>query len=205
MHIFVDESGDLGEKGSAYFVLMLLATRDVKSVERALRRTRRRKFRSKQRPEELKGVKMSPGILRYFYRQMEDVPFELAAVVLDKPRLAFRHKDDRRIYALLLCEGIEAFPRISFPLRIYVDRRFSHTEFQIIEAYVEGYLRGRTGNRLEVDIHQMDSRISPGIQAVDLFSRGVFEKYAFGEEGWYAVFSERIVSEKVVGRISGRA
>ena len=180
MYIFVDESGDFGERGSAYFILMLLATRDVESVERALRRTRRRKFRSKRRPEELKGIKMSPGILRYFYRQMEAVSFELVAVVLDKSRRDFRHKDDRRIYALLLCEGIEAFPQISFPLRVYVDRRFSNMEFQIIGAYVEGYLRGRIGNRVNLDIHQVDSQRSPGVQAVDLFSRGGFEKYTFG-------------------------
>jgi len=55
MHIFLDESGDLGfsEKSQPYFVIAILITKDKKPIENCIKRVRQRKLpkKYKNKPE----------------------------------------------------------------------------------------------------------------------------------------------------------
>lgn|GEM_PF-2950139 len=192
MYIFVDETGDLGERGSTFFVMMLVATEDPKGVERAIQRTHKRVFPSKRRPPELKGFKMDIRRLRYFYRKMSSVPYQLVAVVLDKGKVNLGNANRRLVYAQMLCTGLRTLPNLSFPLYVLVDRYFSDPEFGEVVAYVKGYLAGRYGDPGPVELFQEDSRRRKEIQAADLFAWGVSQKLVYGREDWYKVFEERI-------------
>jgi len=191
MYVFVDESGDLGKRGSPYFLVMLVATARVRNIEQVVRNTLKR-FPAKRRPQELKGADLSLRLYRYFCRRMLEIPCRLVAVSLDKAKLESK-EEDWLIYARMLCEGLRALKSPSPPLRIDIDRRFSRREFEELKAYVMGFLAGRYGAPVRVELRQMTSEQSKGVQAADVFSWGVFQKYAYGEEERFRLFSERLI------------
>ena len=41
-YIYIDESGDLGEKGSDFFVMAAIKVKDSRTLERLINKTRRR-------------------------------------------------------------------------------------------------------------------------------------------------------------------
>jgi len=190
MYIFVDEAGDLGKKGTPYFLVMLVATERARSIEQVVRSTLRR-FPTKRRPKELKGAELSLRLYRYFCRRISEVPCRFVSVLLNKAKL--RHKEaDWLIYARMLCEGLKVLEGISPPLYIEIDRRFSRGEFKELRAYVMGFLAGKYGASARVELHQIASEQSKGIQAADVLARGVFQKYAYGEEERFLLFSGRL-------------
>jgi hypothetical protein len=93
--IYLDETGDLGfdftkPKTTRFFVVTLLLVRHQEAnttVRKAIERTLKRKLpkTKKGRPSELKGSKTSLAVKRYFYRQLQEVDFQL--YTLDKQRL----------------------------------------------------------------------------------------------------------------------
>lgn len=192
MYIFVDETGDLGERGSRYFALVLVATEDAKGVERAVRRTLRRGVHPRRRVPELKGSLLPLQSLRYFYRQIAPVSFQLVAVVLDKTKVNLRDVDERLLYARMLCAGLRALPELSFPLHVFIDKRFSNPEFWEVRGYVKGYLAGQYGDPVQVELFQEDSRRRKEIQAADLFAWGISQKLAHSKEDWYSLFVDRM-------------
>lgn len=189
MYIFVDEAGDLGKRGTPYFLIMLVATERVRSIEQVVRSILKR-FPAKRRPKELKGAELSLRLYQYFCCRMSEVPCRLISVLLDKAKLG--HKEaDWLVYARMLCEGLKVLEG-SFPLHIEIDRRFSRREFEELRAYVMGFIAGRYGTSVRVELRQIASEQSKGVQAADVIAYGVFQKYAYGEEERFLLFSERL-------------
>jgi len=72
MHIFLDESGDLGfsEKSQQYFVIAILITKDKKPIENCIKRIRQRKLPKKYKKiPELKFTN-SDNVIRKSISQM---------------------------------------------------------------------------------------------------------------------------------------
>ena len=64
-YIFIDESGDLGDKGSKYFVLAAILVEDKKVLEKLIKKTRKNYKKDIGQSNEIKGSKTPPKVKKY--------------------------------------------------------------------------------------------------------------------------------------------
>ncbi len=108
LYLYLDESGDLGfdfvnKKPSKFFTITILAVRgseNNRQLIKAVKKTLIRKLnRKKWTVEEIKGVKVSLEIKKYFYAQTKDTKFAIYSLTLNKRRVYERlARDKERVY-----------------------------------------------------------------------------------------------------------
>jgi hypothetical protein len=90
MHIYLDESGDLGfhSRSSNHIVIALLITKNPLSIERCIKRIRQRKLKKqlKELPE-IKFNKSGDSIREKTLKCIVKEPVEIAYIVLNKSRV----------------------------------------------------------------------------------------------------------------------
>lgn len=212
MFVYLDESGDLGfdfTKGGTtrFFVVTLLIVdnyEDNRSLERAVERTLKNKIRKRRNIKnlsaELKGTRTKHSVKAYFLKQLGRCKFRIISLILNKAQIVPELRESKKKlynYAarLLLekCPFREARERIVLALDKSINRR-GIREFN---QYLLLQLHGLLPDDIPIQIDHMLSHESKGIQAVDLFSWGIFRKYERGDDDWYALFKEKISLESV--------
>jgi hypothetical protein len=212
--IFIDESGDLGfdlhkKRSRQYFVIGALVcyTGDsYKGIYRAVQRTIKTKLHKKSgKPilfNELKGSKTLINIKKYFLKEcLLFSNWSLYFYVLDKKRIekTFCSRTGKNfLYNQLANELIH---QISFNnnslINLYLDKHKSRKEEKIFNQYIETHLATRLSSRAKLNCYHLDSTSSKGIQAIDMFLWGIFEKYNFDKTEWYDLFKQRIQFERI--------
>jgi hypothetical protein len=210
--IYLDESGDLGfdfskPRTSKKFVITLLICSGKNandSFRKAVRRTLKNKLnRSKSGSrivQELKGVKTSLEIKKYFYRNLSQKGWKLYSVILNKQRVyenLQKSKEKKKLYnfmARFIIEKIE-FKDSGTAVTLILDRCKNKEEIRDFNNYIENQLEAVLPLNIPLNIYHERSHENAGLQAVDLFSWGVFRKYEKGENEWYNVYRRAIVFE----------
>ena len=73
-HMYIDESGDLGEKGSKYMILAALIVEEPRNLDRIIKNMRRNKFKRELRKVvEIKADKSSDAVIKYMLQKLNDV------------------------------------------------------------------------------------------------------------------------------------
>jgi len=212
-YLYLDESGDLGHYtespgASKYFVITVLEVtndRDKKAIEKAVERTLKNKIHQSRSYQtrtitELKATNTSLAVKQYFYRQIEAIPFHLYAVILDKTRfgnhLQFNHN---RLYRFITHLAVKALPletastRMSFVL----DQRMGGVALREFNELLRLQIQSQIPPQVPLFIDHENSNKIKSLQAVDLFSWGIFRKYEAQDTEWYDVFREKIKFERV--------
>lgn len=210
--LYLDESGDLGfnpdKKGRPrFFTICILAvstsTRN-RSLSLAVRKTIRRllnpKGRRKRFVEELKGNATSLRVKEYFFRQVTGVHFGIYALTLNKERLYPELQEQKeRLYNYLarLILNQLPFENADETINLILDKRKRAAHVQEFNRYVQRQLEDRVPPNVRFRITHENSKDNPGLQAVDLFSWGVFRKYEREDAAWYEVFRGKVRYEDV--------
>src|SRR3990167_2941150 len=101
-HMYIDESGDLGEKGSKYMVLAALLVDDPRNLDRIIKNMRRNKFKKELRKAiEIKADKSSEAVIKHMLRKLNEVRgSKVFYVVLEKKKLFsdFLKNDKHKLY-----------------------------------------------------------------------------------------------------------
>lgn len=187
-YLYLDESGDLGfdfvnKKPSDFFTVAILAVRgeNNRKLLRAAKITLRRKFNiRKHKAEELKGSGCPIDIKRYFYQRAKDIKFALYAITLNKIRVYERLRQDKeRVYNFIASLVLSKIPFNAADRRIEIIIDKSKTKKNIFEfnQYILRQIKGRFDPKVPLDIYHYDSKQNFGLQAVDMFCWGIFEKY----------------------------
>jgi len=198
--LYLDESGDLGfdffsKKPSRFFTVAILAVEgidDNREIIKAVRKTRRRKFKTKGTVE-LKGVRTRIEIKRYFYDLIRPARFSIYALTLNKRRVYDELAANKeRLYNFIARKVLDQIPFEVARTRIqlYIDRSKSKAEIREFNDYLERQLKGRVDPRVPLNIDHAASSDNPGLQAIDLFAWGIYRKYEKGDLVWYEVFKE---------------
>lgn len=210
MHIYLDESGDLGfdfgKKATAtYFIITLLVVKDQKDlrkINKAVERTLKNKInvskRGKKQENELKGSKTSIAIKKYFFRQLEEAHLEIYTIALNKKRVyGDLKKKKERLYNYISRLVIEKIPFSGVRTKVIItlDKRKDKGEVGEFNSYLFTQLQGLLPPRIPLEIYHRASFESKGIQATDMFSRGIFRKYQRKDQAWYTLFREKIQFE----------
>ena len=209
MYIFLDESGDLGfdflkEQTSSYFTITLLVchTRDAFfSVQKASKRTLKNKLNqiSKRSYSELKGYGTDLSIKYYFYRFLEDRDdISISTVILDKKRLKneLNNFNTHRLYKKLCFEAIQGckFSAQTPFIHLIADRCMNKKDAQDFSASLQSDFEKFIGLNTKITIELKASSKDYGLQAVDMFSYGIFCKYESNENDWFLKFQSQIKS-----------
>ena len=207
LYLYLDESGDLGfdffaKKPSKYFtvsVMLVQGTENRKRIAKAVKRTLQNKF-PKQGNAELKGSKQSLEVKRYFYKHIATVPFELYALTLNKRRVydSLAQKKDR-VYNFIARKVLDVIPFSNAAVRIglVIDRSKSKKEIREFDNYLIRQLSGRIEPRIPLDIDHHLSHEDLPLQAVDLFSWGIFRKYEKSDRQWFDVYRSKVKYDDV--------
>lgn len=200
--LYLDESGDLGfdffsKKPSRFFTVAILAVEgidDNRKIIKAVRKTSRRKFKTKGAVE-LKGVRTRIETKRYFYDLVRSARFSIYALTLNKRRVYDELAANReRLYNFIARKVLDQIPFEVARTRIqlYIDRSKSKAEIREFNDYLERQLKGRVDPRVPLNIDHAASSDNPGLQAIDLFAWGIYRKYEKGDLVWYEVFKEKV-------------
>jgi hypothetical protein len=211
-YLYLDESGDLGfdwsKKGtSRYFTICILAVRTAtrnKTLSNAVKKTLRRKFNyhgaDKKHVVELKGARTSLEVRTYFFNQVAGVRFGVYALTLNKsrlyPELATQKERTYNYLARLILDQIP-FEAADTSVELVLDRRKNKTQVADFNGYVEAQLHSRLSPTVPLYIRHQDSQSNYCLQAVDLFSYGVFRKYERGDDSWLRVFRGKVQYDDV--------
>jgi len=206
LYLYLDESGDLGfdffsKKPSCFFTVAVLAVSGMDNNRRIIngvKKTLRRKLG--KRAEELKGTRTTLEIKEYFYRQVADVPFEVFSMTLNKRRVydeLAKRKD--RVYNYIARHVLDAIPVEAAGQRVQlvIDKSKSKREIRDFNQYVIRNLQGRLDPKVPLDISHIASHDSLGLQAVDLFSWGIFRKHEKGDQSWFNIYAGKVKKDSI--------
>ena len=207
LYLYLDESGDLGfdffaKKPSKYFtvtVMLVKGRENRKKIVKAVKRTLRNKL-SKRREYELRGTKQSMAVKKYFYSYVEHVPFELYSLTLNKRRVydSLAQKKDR-VYNFIARKVLDVIPFEDAAVRVglVIDRSKSKKEIKEFDDYLIRQLKGRIDPRIPLDIDHHLSHEDRLLQAVDLFSWGIFRKHEKGDHEWFNIFMDKVKHDDI--------
>lgn len=207
LYLYLDESGDLGfdffgKKPSRYFtitVMMVQGIENNRKIAKAVKRTVRKKL-YKQKRAELKGAKDSIEIKKYFLKLIQPVSFGIYSLTLNKKRVydnLTRKKD--RVYNFIARKVLDVIPfdNASVRIELVIDRSKGKHEIREFNEYLVHQLSGKIDPKIPLFIEHHRSHEDLSLQAVDLFSWGIFRKYEKKDNEWFDVFKEKIRHDAV--------
>lgn len=212
MYIYLDESGCLGfdfdKKGtSKYFIVTLLVIyteKDKKKLEKGVERTiknkvkKGRKTKKEKTNVELKGASTTIQVKKYFWKQIKKINFRIYALVLNKKRVfSYLRADKNRLYNFvshILLDNVP-FSVEKSEICIIIDRSKNKAEREKFNNYLLVQLKGKIEPAVLLNIFQSKSNDIKGLQAVDMFSWGIFRKHERKDYKWYDIFQRHIFFE----------
>jgi hypothetical protein len=210
--IYLDESGDLGfnfanKSTSKFFIITLLVCHSMeaeKIIRQAVRRTIKNKritIKNTSEKRELKGTNSSLAIKCYFYKHIcIDSDWCLYTIVVNKEKLLRRllkppvHKNLYNQLARRILENV-AFDKVTDKVHLVIDRSKNKGEIAEFNDYVADHIASLLPLNIRLIIEHQTSCETPGIQAVDVFSWGIFKKYQSNDIDWYDRYKDRIMLE----------
>ena len=195
-YVFIDESGDLGEKGSKYFVITAIWVDKPELFDRLIKNLRRYKFKKVlKKAQELKANKSSPELREQVLKkvnEIEDVRGQ--AVILDKKKLFSKYlkKDKNKLYNYVCGVLASTMSVDSKRLIIRIDRSKGR---QALRDDFNGYIcrKCKEGkwNR-EVKVYHSWSQSWPGLQIADFVSWAVFNKYEYENDYYFRIIEKKV-------------
>ncbi|MEW6201586.1 MAG: hypothetical protein AB1546_06405, partial [bacterium] len=64
-------------------------------------------------------------------------------------------------------------------------------------SYIRRQLEAKIDPKIPLNICHLDSTENSGLQAVDMFSYGIFEKYERKRKDWFSIFKEKVKYDSV--------
>lgn len=196
MHIYLDESGDLGfgPNSSKHIVIALLITKTPLHIERCIKKIRERKLKKKLKElPEIKFNKSNDLIREKILTCISKESIEIAYIVLDKNRVnPTRYNHKQEIYNFIVGSLMCCLPyENATNSKLIVDKRISN---KVIRADFDGYIKQKTA--FKVDITHENSMFNQCLQATDFIAGAVFRKYESGDSRYYDLITNRIKVSK---------
>lgn len=103
-HIFIDESGDLGNH-SNYFVIAAIVTDDPIKFKRLINRTNRIFKKQISKSNEIKGSTTPNNIIKNIFKKLKNVDYDVYVVIFNKNNKSkIRYKDNNELYDIIASE-----------------------------------------------------------------------------------------------------
>ncbi|RAP49105.1 MAG: hypothetical protein BZ138_08295 [Methanosphaera sp. rholeuAM270] len=174
-YIYIDESGDLGDKGSEYFILSAIKVYDKRILERLITKTRRSYRKDIGKSNEIKGTTTPPKIKKSILNRINNLQCEIFIIIFNKRnkyKLDYNY-DNHILYDILSSELIKLI-EINNTTEIFFDRTKNNDE-KIIKFNNRIMKNLSNPNNFKVSIKQADSLKYKGIQIADIISWSTYQ------------------------------
>lgn len=176
--IFIDESGDLGETGSGYFVLTALVTKNEDSFKRIIKNMRKNKFKKDlSGAMELRANKSSKEIIEYFLTKANTVmETELLHVVINKKKTYSKYlkNDKHKYYNFIAGKLAQNLCNYKDIIEIRIDKSKGK---QLHRMDFNEYFCKKLSQK--IPIHHSYSHNYYCLQAADFYAWACFQKFEY--------------------------
>ena len=179
--VFVDESGDLGEKGSRFLVLAALIISDSKPLDRIIRNMRRHKFRKELKTAaEIKANHSSKELIRHMLAKMNGLNNARAVyVLLEKRKLLSEYlkNDKHKLYNYVAGRLARNIGLHDESIEVHIDKSKGKPVLQ--EDFNEYFSKNLCciNAKAKVSISHSYSHAWSGLQFADVLAWACFQKF----------------------------
>ena len=176
-YIFIDESGDLGDKGSKYFVLAAILVEDYRTLDNLINKTRRIFKKEIGQANEIKGSETPPKVKKRILKKLNQKKFKAFFIVFDKKyKYKLDYDNDNNILYDILSSHLAKLIAINDSTFIFVDRKKNKkSKMEDFNKLFKDNLKN--SKRRPIFIKHVDSKKYKGIQIADLMSWSVYQYF----------------------------
>jgi hypothetical protein len=199
VHGVFDEAGDTGASpgSSRYLVVAGIVCSNLEPLRRIVAKTRKSLNKELRQIPELKAWHSPPKVVRQILNRLIALDVEIYAAILDK-HSAKPTPDPEDWYRQVFAECVRLVIAYHPRLIVTLDRRYTKAGLrdELLRSIVSGaQLAGTT-----LSFVVADSRNEKALQITDMVAWSVFQKYARGEMGFFALIEEKVKGEVVLLR-----
>jgi len=180
-HMYIDESGDLGEKGSKYMILAALIVEEPRNLDRIIKNMRRNKFKRELRKVvEIKADKSSDAVIKYMLQKLNDVKgAKVFYIVLEKKKIFsdFLKNDKHKLYNYVAGKLARNILLNNMDIHIKIDK--SKGKQMLREDFNSYFTKCLTekSTAIKARIEHSYSHSWSGLQFVDILAWSCFQKF----------------------------
>lgn len=180
-YMYIDESGDLGLKGSNYLVLSALLVDGPGQLDRIIKNMRRNKFKKElKKAYEIKANKSSDEVREYMLKQLNKVQnAKIFYIVLEKKKIfsEYLQNDKHKLYNYVagkLAKNI-ILNKVDIEIRIDKSKGKQLLQQDFNEYFIKNLKEG--SSIIKVRIEHSYSHCWSGIQFADMLAWSCFQKF----------------------------
>jgi len=195
-YVYIDESGDLGERGSHYFVITAIWLEKPELLDRIIKNMRRHKFRKElHKASELKANKSSPELREHLLEKIKSIELLRAqSIILNKKALysQFLKENKHKLYNYV-CGVLASSMNIdSKKLIIRIDKSKGKQALQDdFNEYIKKKCIETSWNR-QVEVYHSWSHSWSGLQIADFVSWTIFQKFEHNDDSYFKIIEQKI-------------
>ena len=180
-YVYIDESGDLGFRGSRYLVLSALLLDNPDSLDRIIKNMRRNKFKKElDKAQEIKANKSSKKVIKYMLIKLNEVESaKIFYILLEKKKIVSEYlkNNKSKLYNFVAGKLARNIPLNNIDVEIRIDKSKGK---QLLQQDFNNYflrnLRERSSIGKATIFHSYSQSWS-GLQFADILAWSCFQKF----------------------------
>lgn len=196
LHVYIDESGDLGKLGSPYFTIAALCTKNPKPLKNHIKRLKSRKLKkSIKKLTEIKANNSDNTIRKRVLKKIKNHECKICVVTIEKSKIndyLFDKKHKLYNYICgLLAENLVANTNL---ISITIDKKDGN---QVLQKDLSQYLERKLKEKhpsAKIEVKHLESNCCHGLQTVDFVAWSANRKWSLNDSEFYEIIEPRVVS-----------
>ena len=191
--IFLDESGDLGEHGTPFFIVALVQVKEASQLARIMKKVRQRKLKKKlSQLKELKGFNSSSIVRKFVLEEVAKLDCKIYVLAVDKRRINKDLKErSNKLYnylCRLLCQTVDGKN-----LKLIVDKKYNN---RLLREDFNNYLRRELESKgKEVDIEHLESASCQPLQTIDFVAWAANRRFSHNDDSYYSLIQKKVINK----------
>ena len=197
-YIFIDESGDLGDKGSKYFVLAAILVEDKKVLEKLIRNARRNYKKDIGKSNEIKGSRTPAKVKKHIIKKLNQKDYKVFIVIFDKN---YKYKmdygnDNNKLYDII-SSYLANLININDNTHIFIDKtKNKKSKMEEFNNLFKNNLKNLNDDYIFIE--HADSKKIKGIQIADLISWSVYQYIENNDDEYFNLIKNKVIKRVFV-------
>ena len=191
-YIYLDEAGDTGIRGSKYFIISIIITKNPKEIANAIKRIKKNLRAKKQKKkQELKFYNSTDRVRTLVLRTLKRKDIEVSYFAIRKSK---EISDSNQLYCVWsdnLIKNALLGKKPKF-VEINLDKRLTKSYESVFDKLVQDSIRNVFDHNIKVEIKHVNSTEDRVLQAVDFISGAIFYNYEHNNSSFYNIISSCI-------------
>lgn len=197
-YVFIDESGDLGEKQGTYFIMAGIATNNPELVRKIITGKFNSNFRqylvdSRIRDREIKAHFSGSVTRRYVLSELSKIDCDIYVVASEKSKILERWEpspEQNRLYHAICSRLLRKVGKKNDTIYVIMDER--HKERHLKEFFKNYMVKNFLREGQQIRFHQVPSHEDAGLLVVDFVAWALGRKFNFDDETYTNLIKTKI-------------